>query len=198
MANWVDVIALIALAAFLFYGIQRGVMKTFLDIFAVLLAIFFSGQLYRSLSTSIMPFLKVQDSSVYAITFVIFWVIAFAVLELLVGYIMKLVKISFIGVVESLGGALLGLMQGILIVGIAIQICMMLPLSKGIMDIFSTSRSKTISVPTLTKSYLSVFGMFPKIDFVQQRIQKIQEQVIPAIPSKENISPVPKTKKPRL
>jgi uncharacterized membrane protein required for colicin V production len=191
MANWVDVIAVIAVSAFVFYGVQRGVMKTFLDIFAVLLAIFFSGQIYRSLSTSIMPFLKVQDTTVYAITFVIFWVIAFAMLELLVGYIMKLVKISFIGVIESMGGALLGLMQGILI-------CLMLPLTTGMKNIFFSSTSKTISVPTLTKSYLSIFGMFPKIDFVQQRIQKIQDQVIPSIPSKENVLPVPKTQKPRL
>jgi len=199
MANWVDVVAVIAVSAFVFYGVQRGVMKTFLDIFAVLLAIFFSGQIYRSLSTSIMPFLKVQDTTVYAITFVIFWVIAFAMLELLVGYIMKLVKISFIGVIESMGGALLGLMQGILIVGIAIQICLMLPLSSNLKGMFSSSSSKTISVPTLTKSYLSIFGMFPKIDFVQQRIQKIQDQVIPSIPSKENVVPaVPKTKQPRL
>jgi len=202
MANWVDVVAVIAVSAFVFYGVQRGVMKTFLDIFAVLLAIFFSGQIYRSLSTSIMPFLKVQDTTVYAITFVIFWVIAFAMLELLVGYIMKLVKISFIGVIESMGGALLGLMQGILIVGIAIQICLMLPLTSNMKNIFFSSTSKTISVPTLTKSYLSIFGMFPKIDFVQQRIQKIQDQVIPSIPSKDNVLPVPrtapKTQKPRL
>jgi uncharacterized membrane protein required for colicin V production len=198
MANWIDVIAVIAVAAFVFYGVQRGVMKTFLDIFAVLLAIFSSGQLYRSLSTSIMPFLKVQDTSVYAITFIIFWVISFAVLELLVGFIMKLVKVSFISVVESMGGALLGLMQGILIVGIAIQICLMLPLSSGVRDIFSSSASKKISVPTLTKSYLSIFGMFPRIEFVQQKIQKMQEQVIPAIPSKENIPVIPKTKNLRL
>jgi len=198
MANWIDVIALIALAAFLFYGIQRGVMKSFLDIFAVLLAIFFSGQLYRSLSTSIMPFLKVQDATIYAVTFVIFWVIAFAVLELFVGYIMKLVRVSFIGVIESLGGALLGLMQGILIVGIAIQICLMLPLSPSVRDIFSTSASKKISVPTLTKSYLSIFGMFPKIGFFQQQIQKLQEQVVPVIPSRENVPTPPRTAKPAL
>jgi len=145
-----------------------------------------------------MPFLKVQDSAVYAITFAVFWVIAFAVLELFVGYVMKLVRVSFIGIIESLGGALLGLMQGILVVGMAIQICMMLPLTTGIKDIFSTSTSKTISVPTLTKSYLSIFGMFPKIDFVEQRVKKMQEQVIPAIPSKENVPAVPKTKKPKL
>lgn len=195
MANWIDVIAVIAVAAFIFYGIQRGVMKSFLDIFAVLVAIFCSGQLYRTLSASIMPFLKVQDTAVYAVTFIIFWVIAFAVLELLVGYIMKLVRVSFIGIVESLGGALLGLMQGILIVGIAIQICMMLPLSTGVKDIFSTSVSKRISVPTLTRSYLSIFWMFPKVDFVQQ---KIEQRVIPAIPSKDNIPPAPKAKTPRL
>jgi uncharacterized membrane protein required for colicin V production len=198
MINWIDVVAVIAVAAFVFYGVQRGVMKTFLDIFAVLLAIFFSGQLYRSLSASIMPFLKVQDTSVYAVTFIIFWVISFAVVELFVGYIMKLVKVSFIGIVETLGGALLGLMQGILVVGIAIQICLMLPFSTGIKDIFSVSVSKKISIPTLTKSYLSVFGMFPKVDFVQQNIQRMQEEVIPAIPSKENAIPTPKTKSLKL
>lgn len=185
MANWIDVIAVIALAFFVFYGIQRGVMKTFLDIFAVLLAILFSGQLYRILSTSIMPFLRVQDVSVYAITFIIFWVIAFAALELFAGYIMKLVRISFIGIVESLGGALLGLIQGILIVGIAIQLSMMLPLSTGVKGMFSSSLSKKISVPTLTRSYSSIFGMFPKIDLF------IQQKVVPVIPEKDKVPQVP-------
>lgn len=196
MANWIDVIAVIAVAFFVFWGIQRGVMKTFLDIFAVLLAIFFSGQLYGMLSTSIMPFLKVQDPSVYSITFIIFWVIAFAALELLAGYIMKLVRVSFIGVVEALGGALLGLIQGILIVGIAIQLSIMLPLSLDIKSMFSTSISKKISVPTVTKSYSSIFSMFPKIRLF------MEEKVTPAIPAKEKVPQVPytppKTEKLRL
>lgn len=192
MANWIDVIAVIGLAFFVFYGIQRGVMRTFLDIFAVLLAIFSSGQLYRFLSASIMPFLKAQDVSVYAITFIIFWFISFAVLELFVGYIMKLVRVSFIGIVESLGGALLGLIQGILIVGVAIQLCLMLPLSSGVKDIFGSSMSKKVSVPTLTKSYSSIFSMFPKIRFF------MEERVTPAIPTKDNVPAVPKAKTPAL
>ena len=186
MANWIDVIAVIAIAFFVFWGIQRGVMRTLLDIFAVLLGIFFSGQLYRMLSASIMPFLKVQDPSVYAVTFIIFWVIAFAALELLAGYIMKLVRISFIGVVEALGGSLLGLIQGILIVGITIQLCLMLPLSVDIKGLFSTSMSKKISVPTLTKSYSSIFSMFPKIRLF------MEEMVTPAIPTKEKVPAIPK------
>jgi uncharacterized membrane protein required for colicin V production len=201
MANWVDVVAVIIVAGFIFSGIQRGIMKTFLDVLAVLIAIFFSGQLYRSLTNSIMPFLKAQDPTIYAITFIIFWIISFLVLELFVGYIMKLVKISFIGAVESLGGILLGLLQGVLIAGIAIQICLMLPLSTGTKDIFTDSISKKIAIPTLSKSYLSIFGMFPKIDFIQQNLQRIQEQVVPAIPTKEKLNQPPaavKTKHPNL
>jgi uncharacterized membrane protein required for colicin V production len=201
MANWVDVVAVIIVAGFIFSGIQRGIMKTFLDVLAVLIAIFFSGQLYRSLTNSIMPFLKAQDPTIYAITFIIFWIISFLVLELFVGYIMKLVKISFIGAVESLGGILLGLLQGVLIAGIAIQICLMLPLSTGTKDIFTDSISKKIAIPTLSKSYLSIFGMFPKIDFIQQNLQRIQEQVVPAIPTKEKLNQPPaavKIKHPNL
>jgi uncharacterized membrane protein required for colicin V production len=185
MANWIDVLAVIAVAFFVFYGIQKGVMKTCLDVFAVLLAVFFAGQLYRVLSTTIMPFLKVQDASVYAITFIIFWIIGFAIMELFAGFIMKLIHISFIGYVETLGGGLLGLIQGILIAGITIQLCLMLPLSGEIKGLFSSSFSKKVSVPTLTKSYSSIFSMFPKIDLF------IQEKVLPVMPSKDNIPQVP-------
>ena len=72
MANWVDVVAFVSVAFFVFWGIQRGVMKTLLDIFAVLIAILFAGQSYRFLSYTIMPFLKAQDLAIYAITFIIF------------------------------------------------------------------------------------------------------------------------------
>jgi uncharacterized membrane protein required for colicin V production len=185
MANWIDVIAFIAVAFFVFYGVQRGVMKSLLDIFAVLIAIFCAGQLYRYLSYTIMPFLKAQDASVYAIMFTIFWIIAFVVLELVVANIMKLMKVTFIGTVENLGGGLLGLIQGILVVGISIQLCLMLPLSGDVRGVFSGSMSKKLSVPTLVKSYSSVFGMFPQIDFF------IQQKVQPVIPSKDNIPPIP-------
>jgi len=185
MANWIDVVAFVSVAFFAFWGIQRGVMKTLLDIFGVLLAIFFAGQIYRYLSYTIMPFLRAQDQAVYAVTFIIFWIIAFVVLEVIIANIVKLMRISFIGVVEALGGGLLGLIQGILVVGIAIQLTLMLPFSAGIKEVFYSSFSKRISVPTLTRSYSSVFGMFPRIDFF------IQQKVVPVIPSKDNVPPIP-------
>jgi uncharacterized membrane protein required for colicin V production len=185
MANWLDVLAVVAVAYFIFSGIQKGVMKTCLDVFAVLVAIFCAGQLYRYLSYTIMPFLKAQDQSVYAITFMIFWIIAFAVCEMIVANVIKLIRITFIDTVENLGGALLGLIEGILIVGVAIQLTLMLPLSVDIKGVFSQSISKKISVPTLTKSYSSIFGMFPRIDFF------IQQRVVPVIPSKDNVPAVP-------
>jgi membrane protein required for colicin V production len=194
MANWIDVFAVVAIAFFVFYGIQRGVMKSLLDIFAVLVAIFFAGQMYRYLSYTIMPFLKAQDASVYAIMFSIFWIISFVVLELVVANIIKLMKVTFIGTVENLGGALLGLIQGILVIGVLIQLCLMLPLSTDVRGVFAGSMSKRMSVPTLVKSYSSIFGMFPKIDFF------IQQKVQPVIPSKDNIPPIPArpTTPPRL
>jgi len=185
MANWVDVFAVIAVAFFVFWGMQRGIMRTLLDVFAVLLAILFAGQLYRALSFTIMPFLKAQDKAVYSITFIVFWIIGFMVLELFVSYLIRLVKVTFIGMVEFLGGGLLGLIQGILIVGITIQLSLMLPLSYSTKNIYYSSISKGISVPTLTKSYSAVFGMFPRIDFF------IQQRVLPAIPEKDKVPTVP-------
>jgi uncharacterized membrane protein required for colicin V production len=173
--------AVVAVAFFVFWGIQRGVMKTLLDIFAVLIAIFFAGQLYRKLSYTIMPFLKAQDQAIYAITFIIFWIITFASLELFANYIIKLVRVTFAGTVETFGGGLLGLIQGILVVGITIQLFLMLPLSAPNKEIFYSSISKKISVPTLTKSYSSVFGMFPKIDLF------IQQKVVPVMPEKDKV-----------
>jgi uncharacterized membrane protein required for colicin V production len=187
MANWVDVIALVSVAFFAFWGIQRGVMRTVLDVFAVLIAIFFAGQMYKFLSYTIMPFLKAQDQSVYAITFIIFWVIAFALVEILAGYILKIMRVEFIGTVETLGGGLLGFIQGILIVGIAIQLTLMFPLSQDTKGIFYSSLSKKISVPTLARSYSSIFGMFPKIDFF------VQQKVIPSIPELNKV-PQPEKK----
>lgn len=186
MANWVDVIALVGVAFFAFWGIQRGIMRTLLDVFAVLVSIFMAGQMYKFLSYTIMPFLKAQDQSIYAITFIIFWVISFALVEILVGFVQKIMRVEFVGTVESLGGMLLGLIQGVLIVGITIQLLLMLPLAMDTKSIFYTSMSKKISVPTLARSYSSIFGMFPKIDFF------VQQKVIPAIPE---LNKVPRPEK---
>lgn len=186
MANWIDVIAVIAIAFFVYNSSTRGVMRSLLDVFAVLLSIFFAGIMFKYLSSTVMPFLKATDRSVYAITFIVFWVISYVILDLIVSAIQKIVKITFMNPIESLGGALLGLIRGVLIVGLIIQLMVMLPIAGSYKDLIDVSLSKKLSLPTLKRSYASLFGMFPKIDLF------IQEKVLPIIPSKDKLPTNPK------
>lgn len=185
MANWIDVIAVIAIAFFVYNSSTRGVMRSLLDVFVVLLSIFASGMIFKMLSNSIMPFLNSTDKVVYVISFIVFWIIAYVILDLVAGAIHKIMKVTFMNPIESLGGALLGLIKGILIVGLIIQITLLLPIAASNTDLINISLSKRLTLPTLRKSYSSLFGMFPKIDLF------IQEKVVPAVPTKEK-APSPK------
>lgn len=176
MLSWIDVFAIIFLAFFTYQGAQRGVVRILMDIFAVLLAIFASSQLYRLLTSTIMPFMKTSDKAGYVITFAILFIAFILALDLLAGVIQKLVKVTFHGVVETLGGGVLGFVKGVLIIGVVIQLLNLNPFHSQIRESVERSLSKKLALPTVRQTYSSSFGMFPKIDFF------IQEKIIPATP----------------
>ncbi|MFC1767712.1 CvpA family protein [Candidatus Margulisiibacteriota bacterium] len=179
MANWIDVIAVIAIAFFVYNSSTRGVMRALLDVFVVLFSVFFAGMAFKFLAGTIMPFLRSTDRVVYAIIFLVFWIIAYVILDLIAGSLHKVMKVTFMNPVESLGGAVLGLIRGILIVGLIIQLLMILPIASNYKNLINMSLAKRLSLPTLRRSYSSVFGMFPQIDLF------IQEKVVPAVPTKD-------------
>jgi len=178
MLNWLDVAVVIILAFFVFHGSQRGLVRTLLDCLAVLLAIFAASQIYKMLSTGIMPALRSPDKVPYVITFAALWLALYLALDLLISALQKFVKVSFIPVVENLLGGLLGFVKGILIVGIFIQLATLSPFPVDLSNTIDASAAKRLTLPTLRQTYTSVFGMFPKIDFF------IEKQIIPAIPKK--------------
>jgi uncharacterized membrane protein required for colicin V production len=171
-----DVFALIFLAFFVFQGAQRGIVRVLIDVFAVLLAIFASSTLYKLLSSSVMPFLKVGDKAGYVITFAIFFVIFMMLLDILASALQKVVNVSFHSGIETLGGSALGFIKGLLIIGVIIQLLVLYPFHPQIKDAVDRSLSKQLALPTLRQTYSSVFVMFPRIDFF------IQERVIPVTP----------------
>ena len=108
-----------------------------------------------------------------------FWIIAYFILDLAAAAINKIIKITFMNPVESLGGAVLGLIRGILIVGLILQLVLILPVQSSYKNLINSSLSKKLSLPTLRKSYSSIFGMFPQIDLF------IQQKVVPSVPTKD-------------
>lgn len=176
MLSWIDVFAVIFIAFFVYQGAQRGIVRIVLDVIAVLLAIFASSQLIRIFTSTVMPLMRGPDKMAYVITFAVLFFILLLALDLIAGAIQKIVKVSFHGGIETLGGSLVGFIKGILIVGVIVQLLSLYPFLSQIGESVETSMAKKLALPTLRQTYSSVFGMFPKIDFF------IQERVIPATP----------------
>lgn len=176
MLSWIDVGAVILLALFTYHGSQRGIVRSVLDIFAVLLAIFSAAQIYKILSTTILPFLKTSENVGYVFTFAVVWIAVYLALDILISAVQKLVKVSFLGIVERLGGGALGFVKGILVTGIIIQLLSISPLSPGALESIKNSMASKLTLSTLRQTYSKTFGLFPKIDFF------IRERIIPATP----------------
>jgi uncharacterized membrane protein required for colicin V production len=176
MLSWIDVFAVIFLAFFTYQGASRGLVRILMDIFAVLLAIFAASSVYHMLASTIMPFIKTSDKAGYVITFAILFVFFALALDLLAGIVQKLVKVTFHGAVETLGGGALGFVKGVFIVGVVVQLLNLNPFHGQIRESVDRSMSKRLALPTLRQTYKSIFGMFPSIDFF------IQEKIIPATP----------------
>jgi len=178
MLSWIDVFAVIFLAFFTYQGAQRGVVRILMDVFAVLLAIYASAHTYSFLASTFMPFIRTPDKAGYVITFVIFFLFYILALDLLAGMVQKLVRVSFIGSVETLGGGALGFVKGVFIIGVIVQLLSLYPFNDQVREAVDRSMSKKLALPTLRRTYSSIFGMFPRVDFF------IQERIIPATPDK--------------
>ena len=175
MLSWIDVFAVIFIAFFVYQGAQRGVIRIAMDVIAVLLSIFASSEIYKMISST-LTFLRGPDKMGYVVTFAVLFFILLLALDLLEGAIQKIVHISFHGGIETLAGSAIGLVKGVLIIGVIVQLLTLYPFLPQIGESVNTSMAKKLALPTLRQTYSSLFSMFPKIDFF------IQEKIIPATP----------------
>jgi membrane protein required for colicin V production len=130
--NWVDIVILASLAWFTFAAFHAGLIREVITIISAVFAVALAGLFYLELAEDIK--VAVDDEQTAEI-------IAFAVIfgatvlagQLIAFFLKQAASVLMLGIMDSMGGALIGLVKGFVFVEIALIAAVTFP-SLGVLD----------------------------------------------------------------
>ncbi len=161
--GWLDIVIIIAVSIPAIICFRRGFVKTVLPLAGIGLAIILAGHFYGSLADRLSPWLDSATQCnilAFAIIFVLVVVVALVLASLLRGFLC----LVFMGWVDNLGGAALGLAIG----GIVPAILLMLAIRFYPSGAEATIRDSSLAT-FLVGRFTSVLALLPEeLDGVRQ------------------------------
>lgn len=152
--NYLDVIIAILLLVFVINGYRKGFLISLATIAALILgiyiAVYFSNQLDATLMEHLRPSRKWLPILSFSLTFLLVVIVILLVAKI----VERVVDVVGLGIVNKLGGALLGLAKGLILVSILIFITNHID-----------SRQRTVTAQDKRESvlYHQVSGIFPAL-----------------------------------
>ena len=107
---WLDIVILVALAYPAFNGLKKGLIKAILSLAGLIIGIILAGQFYQQLA-ELLTFIPDENLTNIA-AFVLILVGVMAVATLVARLLDTVVKITLLGWVNHLGGAVFGMVLG--------------------------------------------------------------------------------------
>ncbi|MEA1939374.1 MAG: CvpA family protein [Candidatus Caldatribacteriota bacterium] len=172
--NWIDISILIIVLINIIIGMRKGIIAGIINIIgismAIFLAIFWFGEVGGYIAFHIHTSREVANIIGFVLIFLGICIIA-KILELMLKKIFSLLFVSWI---DSLGGALFGLIKGSIIVGILLVIASFLPtpafIKEQLKDSFFANRFAvlTVMVYSFLKDWLPSSLQFNTQEFLRK------------------------------
>jgi membrane protein required for colicin V production len=159
--NWVDVSISIILAVTTVRGFLRGFIRLIFDIMAIILAIFLALQWYRDFSIYIANFVKMPNNISLLVSFVLIWVVTYLCVVLIGNLVHKLIGEDVFSPVNFIGGGMIGLLKGLLIIWMLLQLVLIAPLPEPAARPFKNSQGLKFIQPIL-QSLQVIFKTEPR------------------------------------
>jgi len=115
--NWLDIIVLLILAIPTLIGLSRGLIRTVLPLFGIMLGVFLAGRFYGAMGGWLGTWLE-SEAQADIIGFLVVFGLTLGVVIVISELLSKFVKLTLLGWVDRLGGALLGLVVGAFIASV--------------------------------------------------------------------------------
>lgn len=123
----IDIIILVVFLYFIIRGYEQGFIDQTCKIFGLILAILMGIQHYDSFVVFLEPYLNLPPSLMYIISFALIF-IAVNLVVLVLGRVFKqIVQFLFLGLLDSVAGALFGFLKGGVIVYLLLLILNQIP-----------------------------------------------------------------------
>jgi len=120
--NFIDYIILVILVLFLIQGYRKGIIISLASIAALVLGIYIAVHFSNYLDSTLMEHLKPSRKWLPILSFTITFIVVVIVVLLVAKLTEKLVDVVGMGFFNHLGGAVLGLVKGVILISILIFI----------------------------------------------------------------------------
>src|SRR3990170_1969459 len=113
--NWLDIVILVILLAFALSAYSAGLIREVITLVAVVVGIVVAGQLYDKLATDILVFIDNEEAAL-AISFLVLFGAVYLLGQLTAYVLKRAASLLMLGWADRLGGALFGLLKGLIVV----------------------------------------------------------------------------------
>jgi membrane protein required for colicin V production len=117
--NWVDAVILASLAWFTYAAFNAGLIREVITILGAVFAVALAGLFYADLAKTVDVGVKNLEVS-RAIAFAILFGAVVLASQLLAAFLKQAATLLFLGIFDSLGGAIFGLVKGFVFVEMAL------------------------------------------------------------------------------
>lgn len=134
-----DLILLLILFGFIWFGFWSGLIRTVGGIISVVVSVFIASRWYEDLAVKILPILGDNFNLSRILAFIAVIIISHFILSLIFRAIDKFFSLPILNIFNKLGGAVFGLIEGVLIVGLVLYFSTKFPLGEGWIQAINTS-----------------------------------------------------------
>ena len=132
--NWVDFLILGLLAWFTYAAFHAGMIREIVTMIGAVFAVALAGLFYRDLAQDVQVAVDNQQTAEIIAFAMIFGAVVLAS-QLIASFMKSAASVLMLGLIDSLGGAVIGLFKGLVLVEIALIFAVTFPSLKLIDDI---------------------------------------------------------------
>ena len=158
----IDIILLIIILGFIINGWQLGLLKTLGSLIGILVGVILAGHFFSEVSYWLAPMLGGRENLARIISFITIFIVANGVIAMgiwLLSSTLKLLSfIPFVKLIDHVGGAVIGLICGVLVLGILIIFTDKYPIIHFLTNYFEQSKI----VPYLAKGSSVLMPLLPE------------------------------------
>ena len=144
--SFFDLSLILILFGFVWFGFWNGLIHTLGGIVSLVAAVFVASRWYEVLALKFLPFLGDNFNLSRILAFIAVFMIARFIIFLIFRTVNKFFELPFLNIINKLGGAIFGLIEGGLILGLVLYFTTKFPLGEWWVQLISSSNIAPILI----------------------------------------------------
>ncbi len=157
-----DIVIIVVVALFALSGLRSGFIKTLGSLLGTILGVYIAGHYYAPLTDLLVKFTGWAPNFIRIVVFLLLFIISNRLIGLLFWFINKAIgiitRLPFLSTIDHVLGAVVGFVEGVLVVGIAIFFITRYPPSQG----FMTKLGESKMAPKAVQAASFLWPLLPK------------------------------------